>query len=251
MAVSIEISEESGVRYLHFGSRWVQGAMRIARPWALELDYTRDMMFPLLLHAAPSWPRTVLMIGLGTASILKFLHRHRPASNLTVVELEASVIAAARQYFKLPEESRRLAIAVAEGSSFLAGSVRTYDLILVDGFDAKGPAGSLQTLAFYRLCRSRLRERGILCVNLLGRNRGFQSNVERISAAFAGRMLLLPPSESGNAVLLAACGAAVATSASELEIRARKLRAKTGLDLAPTLARLTRSQADRESRLEL
>jgi spermidine synthase len=38
---SIEISEERGVRYLHFGSPWVQGAMRIARPWALELEYTR------------------------------------------------------------------------------------------------------------------------------------------------------------------------------------------------------------------
>ena len=29
---SVDISEEAGVRYLHFGSDWVQGAMRIARP---------------------------------------------------------------------------------------------------------------------------------------------------------------------------------------------------------------------------
>ena len=54
------VSEEDGVRYLHFGSRWIQGAMRIARPFALELPYTRDMMFPLLLrtgaHAASSCP---------------------------------------------------------------------------------------------------------------------------------------------------------------------------------------------------
>jgi spermidine synthase len=48
--LSIDISEEAGVRYLHFGSSWVQGAMRIARPWALELDYTREMMLPLLLR---------------------------------------------------------------------------------------------------------------------------------------------------------------------------------------------------------
>ena len=50
--MSIDISEEAGVRYLHFGSSWVQGAMRIARPFALELDYTREMMTPLLLHGA-------------------------------------------------------------------------------------------------------------------------------------------------------------------------------------------------------
>jgi hypothetical protein len=50
MASSIEVSEERGVRYLHFGSDFVQGAMRIARPWALELVYTRDLMLPLVMR---------------------------------------------------------------------------------------------------------------------------------------------------------------------------------------------------------
>ncbi len=50
--MSIEISEERGVRYLHFGSHWIQGAMRVARPWALELEYTRDMMLSAFAAAA-------------------------------------------------------------------------------------------------------------------------------------------------------------------------------------------------------
>jgi hypothetical protein len=75
--LNIDISEEAGVRYLHFGSSWIQGAMRIARPYALELDYTREMMTPLLLHE-PDWPRKVLQIGLGAASVTKFLWRYRP-----------------------------------------------------------------------------------------------------------------------------------------------------------------------------
>jgi len=32
MPVPITLSEEGGIRYLHFGSPWIQGAMRIARP---------------------------------------------------------------------------------------------------------------------------------------------------------------------------------------------------------------------------
>jgi hypothetical protein len=44
MTTPIDISEQAGVRYLHFGSTWIQGAMRIARPWNLELEYTREMM---------------------------------------------------------------------------------------------------------------------------------------------------------------------------------------------------------------
>src|SRR5574340_598280 len=49
MAIPIDIREEAGVRTLHFGSEWIQGAMRIARPWNLELEYTREMMAPPVL----------------------------------------------------------------------------------------------------------------------------------------------------------------------------------------------------------
>ena len=55
--MTIEISEAAGVRQLHFGSEWIQGAMRIARPWALELEYTREMMSALLLQTRPAWPK--------------------------------------------------------------------------------------------------------------------------------------------------------------------------------------------------
>ena len=70
MSFPIDISEEAGVRYLHFGSRWIQGAMRIARPWHLELDYTKEMMAPLLMRDERRFPRKVLLIGqIGRAHV--------------------------------------------------------------------------------------------------------------------------------------------------------------------------------------
>ena len=121
-ATSIEISEERGVRYLHFGSHWIQGAMRVGRPWALELEYTRDMMLPLLLRPHSRWPRHVLLIGLGAASLPKFLYRHRPKTVLTVVEIDAAVVHAATQHFKLPADPRRLAIEIADGHDYVAAT---------------------------------------------------------------------------------------------------------------------------------
>ncbi len=59
MATPIDISEQAGVRFLHFGSTWIQGAMRIARPWNLELEYTKEMMASLLLRDEARWPRKV------------------------------------------------------------------------------------------------------------------------------------------------------------------------------------------------
>jgi hypothetical protein len=48
-----------GVRYLHFGTEWVQGAMRIRKPDWPELEYAQQMMAWMLWieqpRASPSW----------------------------------------------------------------------------------------------------------------------------------------------------------------------------------------------------
>jgi spermidine synthase len=242
MPSSIEISEEEGVRYLHFGSRWIQGAMRIARPNSLELEYTRDMMLPLLLRADTAWPREVLHIGLGAASMLKFLLRHRPHARHTVIEIESAVISVAQQYFKLPSASARLRLEVGDGSEFVMRSERAFDLILVDGFDARGAAGMLDTLPFYCNCEARLAASGLLATNLLRRTRGVQPSMERLDAAFSGRAIALPACASGNTVALAAVGPAVERTPAELARAAQRLRIATGLNLVPTVARMKAAQ---------
>ena len=237
---TIEIREERGVRYLHFGSPWIQGAMRISRPWSLELEYTRQLMMPLLLRARPDWPASVLQLGLGAASVTRFLHRHRPEARLTVVEILPQVVAAARQFFRLPDESPRLLIEIGDGHEYVAASKRRFDLIVVDGFDAEGRAGMLDTLPFYLLCRARLGVRGMVAINLLTRRRGVDASVARIREAFDDRVLVLPVTEAGNTVALAAAGEPIRESLEELRASARALREQTGLDLGPTVARLAR-----------
>jgi spermidine synthase len=237
----IDISEEAGVRYLHFGSSWVQGAMRIARPWALELDYTREMMLPLLLRDW-DWPRRVLQIGLGAASLTKFLHRHRPQARLTVVEIEPRVTSAARQFFKLPEHDERITIRHGDGADFAAASRACFDLILVDGFDEEARSGRLDTLPFYLDCRARLADDGILSVNLLSRRKDFRASVKRLDEAFDGHAIAFPSCDSGNAVALAASGRPAATSEGELKQAATRLKRETGLNLLPTVARLAQSR---------
>ena len=239
--MSIDISEQAGVRFLHFGSSWVQGAMRIARPFALELDYTREMMTPLLLRAA-DWPCRVLQIGLGAASLTKFLHRHRAQAKVTVIEIDPRLEAVARQYFKLPDDPGRIAIRFGDGADHVIQSKQLYDLILVDGFDARARSGRLDTLPFYLDCRNRLADDGLLCVNLLSRHRDFSKSVARLEQAFDGRAIAFPSCYSGNAIALAAAGVAPAPTLDELKGAARHLKRTTGLDLLPTLARLAQSR---------
>jgi spermidine synthase len=243
MTHSIDIQEEAGVRSLHFGSSWIQGAMRIARPWNLELDYTKEMMASLLLREESRFPRKVLLIGLGAASLTKFLYRNYPLAKLTVVEIEPAVVAAARQFFKLPEDPLRLNIVIGDGAEFVISSDKYWDLILVDGFDEDARAGVLDTLPFYQAVQTRLSSSGIMAVNLLGRSKGFKESVERIQTAFEGRALAFPSCDSGNTIAFAAAGDAVRISLDDLKEQALELKKITGLNLLPTISRLEQAQS--------
>jgi spermidine synthase len=242
-AHSIDISEDAGVRYLHFGSEWIQGAMRIARPWNLELAYTREMMACLLLRQEANWPKSALLIGLGAASLPKFIYRHLPQCRITVVEIQAGVVAAARQFFKLPQDEQRLEVVIADGADYIAQSTEQFDLIIVDGFDPDARAGSLDTAPFYTACRDRLSQQGLLACNLLGRNRGFLASAERIRKAFVDRAIVFPSLDSGNAIQFAAVGDPVSVSLEDMREYATVLKKDTGLDLLPTISRLQLTKA--------
>ena len=248
---SVDISEDSGVRYLHFGSDWVQGAMRIARPWALELAYTRDMMAGLLLREAESWPRRALMIGLGAGSLAKFLYRHRPDCQITVVEINPQVEWVARQFFKLPDDPRRLNIHIGCGADFVLGGDSLFDAILVDGFDADARSGPLDTLPFYQACRARLAADGLMCVNLLGRSRSFAASARRINEAFGGATAVFPSCDSGNTIVFASGGEPVDVALATLRERAAALKKASGLDLGPTIGRLQLSHPLPDNRLRI
>lgn len=238
---SIETSDEAGVRFLHFGSEWVQGAMRIARPWALELEYTRELMLALALRPDGDWPRTVCQVGLGAASVTKFLYRHRPNCHQTIVEINPVVPMVASQMFKLPQDESRIQIEIADGIEWMATSRKRFDLIVVDGYDHNARFGGLGSEAFYRDCCARLSKQGLLVLNLFGRSRGYAKQTEHLSQAFAGRVLPLPANDEGNAIAFAAAGEPVILDVDGLRAECERLARETGIRWGASVARLERA----------
>ena len=248
MNTPIDISEESGVRYLHFGSDWVQGAMRLRKPDALELEYTREMMACLLLRPDGDWPKRVLQVGLGAASLTKFWYRYRSAVHQTVVELNPAVVAMAVQSFKLPQNDARIDIQVGDGVSWMREERRErFDCIMVDGYDHNARFGAMGTEAFYRDCRARLGRQGMLVLNLFGRTHGYRRQIDNLKAAFDDRVLALPPidedNHGGNAIVFAAVGERLTLDTPTLHAEAARLHAETGIKLAGTLIRLDQAIA--------
>ena len=212
--------------------------MRIARPWSLELAYTREMMAGLLLRPQTQWPRHALLIGLGAGSLAKFIYRNLPDCHITVVEINPQVEYIARQYFKLPDDPKRLDVIIGCGADYMLAGGRKFDLILADGYDPDAKAGVLDTEPFYLACRSRLSERGLFGANLLGRNKGFQVSVERIKTAFDQRAIIFPSCDSGNTIAYATDGEAVDISLDDMRAQATRLKKLSRLDLLPMITRL-------------
>lgn len=243
----ITLSEGEGLRYLHFGTEWVQGAMCIARPDALPIEYTRKMMGWLLFLRAR---QNVLQLGLGAASLTRYSLAKLPDSEFSVVEPSRRVIQAARQWFHLPAESRRFRLFVDEGEAFVSRCPpESYGVLQVDVYDAQAQGPVLDSVAFYQQCRRILAKPGVMAVNLFGSHGSFAINLKRIKEVFEQRVVLLPQCESGNIVALAFNGPSFVASWAMLNSRATLLQRKFELEAPEWVAKLRASSNEAQDGL--
>jgi spermidine synthase len=222
----VTFSEEDGVRFLHFGTEWIQGAMRLRTPHAIELEYAQQMMaWSLFIER----PRALTQLGLGAAALTKFCHRHWPDADVTAVELNPAVIVAARTMFGLPDDDARLSVLEQDAETYVE-DVRHHgalDALQVDLYDATARGPVLESQRFYDACRACLRSPGVLTVNLFGAHASFDRNMRTLKAAFDGRVIALPEVHEGNRV-------AIAFNGPPLHVRWATMRERAAL-LARTL----------------
>ena len=226
MSHSIDIREEAGIRYLHFGTDWVQGAMRLSKPNRLILVYTQAMLSFLLFRPEP---RNVLIIGLGSASLVRFFRHEMPDAHLTVIEINRDVIQAAHQFFRLPQDDDRLDVQVGDGFHYVQQTSVRFDAIFVDGYDHRARAGKLESPAFYQACRARLAPQGVLVANVFGRVRGHGQTKRHLREAFGAGVVLLPSSDSKNVLVSAFADPPAPVGVAQLRNRAEELKARYDL----------------------
>jgi spermidine synthase len=222
----VTLSEENGVRFLHFGTEWIQGAMRIRKPDWIELEYVQQLMAWMLFVEQP---RTIVQLGLGAGSLTKFCYRQFPQTMVTAVELNPSVIAICHAMFKLPQEDERLTLLEMDALDFVSDPARhgSIDALQVDLYDAAARGPVLDTPEFYQACAACLAPGGVMTVNLFGDHPSYEKNLRAIRHAF-GTLACLTPLEAGNVIVLA-FKAAPDVDAAQLYQRADRIRQTTGL----------------------
>jgi spermidine synthase len=197
----ITLSELDGVRFLHFGTEWVQGAMRLRKPDWLELEYAQQMMAWMLFNNQPAH---IVQLGLGTGALTKFCYRQFPHAQVTAIELNPQVIAICETMFRLPPPDARLSILEMDAMDFVTDKshVGTLDILQVDLYDATARGPVLDTPEFYVACANCLTSNGIMTVNLFGDHPSFAKNIKAMRFAF-NEVICLPEVHDGNVVAIA------------------------------------------------
>ncbi len=118
---------------------------------------------PLYEHGAA---KRVLVIGGGDGGVIREVLRHEEVEEVTLVEIEKSVIDFSKKWFPGVSdgafESERLNLQIADGAAFVKNEELSYDVIIVDSTDPVGPGEVLFTEEFYADCRARLNPGGIM-----------------------------------------------------------------------------------------
>ena len=180
----------------------VQSEMRIDDPDALVNDYTRKMMAFLLFCPEP---RRILMVGLGGGSLVKFCNRRLPSTHVTVVEIDANVIAL-RDHFRIPPDGTDLRVIHGDGARYVAAlidSAEYPDVLLVDAYDRDGISRSIAEPEFIEHSRRILGDGGVFVMNLAAHESDSTLHVERIRKVFGDPVIPVTVGWGGNMVVFA------------------------------------------------
>lgn len=195
------ITEHRGVRYLHLGTSWVQGAMRLDKPDAIELTYVQMMMMWMLFQPQP---RHIVQLGLGSAALTKFCYRRFPEARVSVAELNPNVIAICRALFALPPNDARLDVREMNALDFVLDPARrnSVDILQVDLYDEEARGPVLDSPAFYQACHDCLTADGIMTANLFGDFSNYDKNLLAMQQVFDA-VVWVPEGHDSNIVAVA------------------------------------------------
>lgn len=230
--VTTDVDEENGVRTLRFNGGVAQSAMRVDAPFDLALSYTETMMGFLLFNASP---RHILVVGLGGGSLSKYCYRHFPQAHITTLEINPDVIAL-RDEFLIPPDNERFRIVHTDAAACLARRDLQADVILLDGYDARGLPEGLSSESFYADCWQVLTAQGVLVANLWGGDGGGGLYLDRLRGVFDDRVWWSPAAGSTNLVAFAVKSARRSPQWARIPQKAQALGKRYRLDL-PHVAR--------------
>ena len=223
----------SGYRKLIFdgkldGSDHIQSEMKLSDHYKLSLPPTRHIMAALPLVKNP---QHILILGLGGASMQRYLYRLLPDAKIETAELDPAVIKVATAYFFFKEDARQI-VHPGDGRKFIENSKDKYDIIFLDAFSATSIPYPLSTQQFLKATKDHLVPGGIVGANIPDMLPEYRDMLKTYTTVFAELHLLKCANRGENVILVAYPNKAGLTTQSWVDkARAFEKKHPTGLDL--------------------
>jgi spermidine synthase len=156
-----------------------QSSMDLLYPSHLVFHYERLMSVAFALTERPV---TALLLGVGGAAMWRFVRAYLPDCAATLVDADESVVAIARRWFYLSQN-----VVIETAQRYLAANTQRFDVVLVDLYDANGPAPF--DAAFWARALDALAPGGCLATNWadFATNRAVRPIAETLQAIARGR----------------------------------------------------------------
>lgn len=207
----VVVLEEHGQRCMNFNTIEDTGrhtCVDLSDPDRMVFAYTRMMTSALLVKPNT---RSVLVIGLGGATLPLALARILPDATIDSVEIDPAVARVAERFFGY-RQSDRQRLFIEDGRAFVEQAReqgKQYDMIMLDAFDTDYIPAHLLTLEFFEHVRAILAPDGVLVGNSFTISTMYERESATYAAVFGDFFNLRPesPSAHANRVIIATRGA--------------------------------------------
>ncbi|MFT7560595.1 MAG: spermidine synthase [Flavobacteriales bacterium] len=229
----IQVFDDGNQRQLVFDSGDQQSAMLKAEPSKLLFEYTRAMALVLIFKSKPS---SMLLLGLGGGSLVRYMAQQYSDAHIVAVELRPAVIEVAHRYFDLPRMAN-LDVIEGEAESYLrANEPNTYSIIFSDIYNASGVNELQLQESYIAMCYECLADDGWLVLNCWREHRADRNLDSVLRERFP--LIYSHTSQSGNWVIFAGKSKSNSYSLSKLRKLTKKLSEDSGFSFQSTLKRV-------------
>jgi spermidine synthase len=137
---------------------------------------------PLMTHPNA---RSMAVIGGGDGGVLREATKHRPLTNIVMIELDRQIVEVAKKYLPFVSKGAfndpRVDLQFRNGKDFMKENKGVLDLIIVDSTDPVGPGKALFQEPFYKDVCTALKSDGI-AVFQIGPFLDFELMIKRIAS---------------------------------------------------------------------
>ncbi len=186
---NISVIEDDNIRKLDFGYglSQQQGAIDLR-----DLDVSIYDFYKMFMHSFlfVSEPTDVLIIGLGAGVCPRFVAKYFPQANIDVIEIDGEIVNVAKKFFFF-EETDKIRVHVGDAFDIIKKIDKKYDVILLDAFDKHYIPMHIMSLEFTQFIFDKLKDTGVLSVNMCNVHPSYFSHINTIRAKFGDNLFYL------------------------------------------------------------